>query len=318
VIDTPVGPLVDREDTLLRGWAPSADGSGLLDRLVPDGRLLRVEVAAPSPHSLPLTLALFDALDTDKNGVLTAAEATNAAKVLLARFDADGDDCLTALEIVPGLLTVVGQPTKPVTALAIQGPEADPVRVRVGTASRTIRDGFDVVSAVTGERPTVPKSLLRPGREKDRERFEGVAAEVVTLTVRPQARGWFEILDADGDGQLSIRELRRAWAVLAVGRALKAGEIHRRDLSEPPTTISATLAAGTRTPPPVRLARAPRPATGPEWFRALDRNGDGDVSRTEFIGTPAEFNSYDTDGDGLISAAEAEAGDRKRNPGAKP
>ena len=43
----------------------------------------------------------------------------------------------------------------------------------------------------------------------------------------------------------------------------------------------------------------------------MDRNGDGDVSRREFLGTDAQFRAIDTDGDGLISVEEAEAYDIK-------
>jgi hypothetical protein len=42
----------------------------------------------------------------------------------------------------------------------------------------------------------------------------------------------------------------------------------------------------------------------------MDRNGDGDVSPREFLGTRAEFKRIDTDGDGLIDAREAERADR--------
>jgi hypothetical protein len=37
----------------------------------------------------------------------------------------------------------------------------------------------------------------------------------------------------------------------------------------------------------------------------MDRNGDGVVSRREFLGPPEVFRELDTDGDGVISAAEA-------------
>jgi hypothetical protein len=37
----------------------------------------------------------------------------------------------------------------------------------------------------------------------------------------------------------------------------------------------------------------------------MDRNGDGDVSTREFLGTAEEFKRLDLDGDGLISLEEA-------------
>ena len=42
----------------------------------------------------------------------------------------------------------------------------------------------------------------------------------------------------------------------------------------------------------------------------MDRNRDGDVSRREFLGTDEEFRRIDTDGDGLISALEAQRADK--------
>ena len=57
-------------------------------------------------------------------------------------------------------------------------------------------------------------------------------------------------------------------------------------------------------------AAAGQPTAGPLWVRKMDRNRDGDVSRREFLGTEAEFRKIDGDGDGLISAQEAEEADR--------
>jgi hypothetical protein len=44
----------------------------------------------------------------------------------------------------------------------------------------------------------------------------------------------------------------------------------------------------------------------------MDSNGDGDISRREWLGEAADFDKLDTDGDGLISLAEAEAFDAAR------
>jgi hypothetical protein len=47
--------------------------------------------------------------------------------------------------------------------------------------------------------------------------------------------------------------------------------------------------------------------SGPAWFRKMDRNRDGDLSRREFLGSRAHFESLDTNHDGLIDATEADA-----------
>jgi Ca2+-binding EF-hand superfamily protein len=51
------------------------------------------------------------------------------------------------------------------------------------------------------------------------------------------------------------------------------------------------------------------PRRGPLWFRKMDRNGDGDVSQREFLGSRDDFRRMDTDGDGLISLEEAQRAD---------
>lgn len=49
--------------------------------------------------------------------------------------------------------------------------------------------------------------------------------------------------------------------------------------------------------------------TRPDWFRNLDRNADGQLSRKELIGTDAQFRRIDADGSGAISPTEARAAD---------
>lgn len=124
-----------------------------------------------------------------------------------------------------------------------------------------------------------------------------VAAQV-SVTVFDHGRGLFELLDADADGALSVRELRAAAGRVAAAGCLADGKLDRENLPR----VVRLVAGACR---PARPVRTP-PAAGPVWFRAMDRNRDGDVSRSEFVGPAAAFDKLDADRDGLISPAEAE------------
>src|SRR5262249_55628400 len=141
---------------------------------------------------------------------------------------------------------------------------------------------------------------------------ESAAGAQTTLAMMETGRGLFQMLDANGDGQLSVRELRTAWERLGPydtdgDFCISRKEIPRQfplTFNQGPPPYYAPR-AGRRRVPPGRGAPA-SPGRGPLWFRKMDRNGDGDVSRSEFLGTDEDFKKIDTDGDGLISPEEAE------------
>ena len=119
-------------------------------------------------------------------------------------------------------------------------------------------------------------------------------------------------MDADGDSRLSLREMRNAWNRLAP--FAKNGFIEKSNIPRQfRLTLSNGRPPGRNVPPGVGVGpefRTMRPARGPRWFQKMDRNGDGDVSRAEFLGTEEQFKKLDADGDGLISLEEAERGDK--------
>src|SRR5262249_28755658 len=134
-----------------------------------------------------------------------------------------------------------------------------------------------------------------------------------TLSAQETSKGLFELLDTNRDGRLSVRELRNARQVLAAYDLNADGFLSEDEI---PRQIALTIGTGREPGNVVQRTRfntqpAPRPGStaGPLWFRKMDRNGDGDVSRREFLGSPEDFKKLDLDGDGFISLEEAQKAD---------
>jgi Ca2+-binding EF-hand superfamily protein len=144
----------------------------------------------------------------------------------------------------------------------------------------------------------------------------GAADCMVSLLLADEGRALFQLLDTNRDGRLSQRELLNAWQRLESLDKDKRGYILVNDIARQfqLSVHKGGLNNGGFAPPPVVFRDfsgpvqpvGPRlPENTPEWFKKMDKNGDGDVSLAEFLGTREEFDRIDTNRDGLISPEEA-------------
>ncbi len=175
-----------------------------------------------------------------------------------------------------------------------------------------------------GDGKVFEKELTAALDEVD-ELSEAAARGILSLEVEEAGRGLFGLFDANGDGRLSLREIRALPTLVERFGKNRDGGISP---NEAPRRFQVTFSRGLTgavapLQAPLRMAgqSAPPPAIGPLWFQKMDRNRDGDVSRREFLGTEEDFRRLDLDGDGLIDVHEAEAagkGDATLAPPPKP
>jgi Ca2+-binding EF-hand superfamily protein len=143
-------------------------------------------------------------------------------------------------------------------------------------------------------------------------------ASCASLAISDQGRGLFDLIDASHDSRLSVREMRNAVKLVEQLDRDGDGHISRAEIprnlllamDHGPGSDNQNSAPVVFNPYGMNQQNMPTLSAGPLWFRKMDRNRDGDVSRKEFLGTDEEFDRIDTDHDGLISLQEAESFDR--------
>lgn len=137
------------------------------------------------------------------------------------------------------------------------------------------------------------------------------ASVQLVLEVSDQGADLFTSLDLNGDQVLTPRELHQAAKLLETEDRDHDGFLGGVEMSY---SLSLDLSRGgpravtnnnivamrAITEPQVKADRS-----GPAWFNKMDRNRDGDVSFSEFLGNRDIFTKLDQDGDGLISLTEA-------------
>jgi Ca2+-binding EF-hand superfamily protein len=139
-------------------------------------------------------------------------------------------------------------------------------------------------------------------------RFDAARSRAV-LTIHEQGRTLFEILDTDRDRRLSFRELKSAAGKLSLWDRDGDGLLSE---SEIPFQYRLIVSRGNLpaitgnlvAPDMNRAGEPPERTAGPLWFRKMDKNRDGEISKREFLGETATFEKLDLNRDGFIDLNE--------------
>lgn len=147
------------------------------------------------------------------------------------------------------------------------------------------------------------------------------------LIVADRGRNLFDLLDGNRNGTITPREFVSGVDRVMGKDADKDGELADAEIprflrltiqpAQPDFGNSRYLFGGQSGLTSYSGGQYRNQKDSPAWFRGMDRNRDGDVSEREFLGSLADFDRLDTDGDRLLSVEEAkQAGSTGKAEGA--
>lgn len=141
-------------------------------------------------------------------------------------------------------------------------------------------------------------------------RFDAARSRAV-LTINEQGRTLFDILDADRDRRLAHREMRSAIDKLTLWDKDNDGQLAESEVPLQFQMVSARGSLPGLLGGHVNVAAMSAQGSvgertvGPVWFRKMDKNRDGEVSRREFLGDIETFDAMDLNHDETIELNEA-------------
>lgn len=266
---------------------PDADWqliAAVLSDLYAFGRPLR-------PDDFPNLGSFYAELDADSSGRLSSLELAEAA----------GVKAHLTLEVDFGASS--GSRGARATLRVVDHSD-EVIRVQHASPSRlALVVGNEGVDVSAHDRPVTseitPAAVSGMDREAQRNQLR--------VFVHNRGDALMAFLDADHDGRLGEREIAHAPRRLQsldknADNRLTAGEVAGRMTVD---VVRGSLPAGEaryHLPLPPHVYSDLRP---PDWFTSGDFNGDGDISRREFIGTREQFGQLDLNEDGFVSAKEA-------------
>ncbi len=145
-------------------------------------------------------------------------------------------------------------------------------------------------------------------------RMQAPQQSQIRATAAKSGNPLFQAIDRSGDGRLSLREMRTAQEKIHEFDENNDKQISNEEI---PVSLAVNFGRGNSsfnryqvlsardrgtqaTPPPNNNG-------APEWFTRMDRNGDGDITMKEFLGTKEDFQKLDTNNDGFVQPAEAKS-----------
>lgn len=238
-----------------------------------------------SPESFPARRRLFEELDADEDQTLDAQELEAICDVepharLAVNFHADSEDTIPG-----GELTVIEQAAEIVAVVTPSSSEA---------------------TLITSDMQLV---MIADDRSSNQQDQSLVTSAQLSLMVHDRVDGLFQALDIDANGRLGEREIATVAARIREFDEDGDGRLQADEL--PYSMIVAFSRGGAANERSFYVPRVPILSTitngQQNWFVHADLNGDGDVSRREFLGSADQFAALDTSGDGFVSADEAAA-----------